>query len=732
MLVPGRRVAALGLLAGLVLASAGVCRSDEIPDDSGDSRHDAEQSVRYLEDRTRLTAAQDFLAREIERLTRETERVEAMAAGGRGEPLGALCRAFPDQSAEGLALLGKLVQAWDASLAQEVQKQEERLGQLRDALITARAGRIDRQRRLAATNALRSTLAAQGPDWAQLGPWVILAPLALLVVARFDLRQPIRRWLHRIGCLRSTLLLIGALVLLGAGALVWRASMPPPARIPAVAAADHDADAPLPGEVKRLKLSRMDLDRDYGEVVEQWKAVSAPPVESGSPLLDDWVSARRKLGKLHEVVAVQQAFSSALRADLGTLNQAEAKLASSAETLRHLAGRRTTIRLAGGIVIPAVCLGGVWALYHRNSRRRRIDGDMCVRCHWSGKLVEIKDRPREPGDPEGTGGVRRIRCEAQFKPGEPCDFEFPARVREWPRLCIPTLGITRAGKTHWMAAFFDESRRSDGSRVRFEPIRTQGLSVLEQAQNLLRAGVEFPPTQPALPDPVIYEFGDADALLSSEALLNLFDFAGEVAQSMDVRHPLRRRMLDADGYFAFLDPMKSAEEQFKLFEKVHHDLRETGRVTLRRVAGVPAAICVPKLDRLRRQAETGATGHAAAIKEFFEGLRKLERARKGSVITASLIDARSRLTARLIRQLWPREDLEDRIQRIFGRRYRFFPMTPLGLDHVGDSDGGPAARAEPYAVREPLLWILHANGYVVFRGVANWIPLGFDRPQTKT
>jgi hypothetical protein len=186
-------------------------------------------------------------------------------------------------------------------------------------------------------------------------------------------------------------------------------------------------------------------------------------------------------------------------------------------------------------------------------------------------------------------------------------------------------------------------------------------------------------------------------------------------------------MLDADGYLAFLDPTRSSKEQFKLFENVHRDLRETERVTLRRVTGVPAAICVPKLDRLRRLAESGSTEHAAAINEFFQRLRRLESARRGSVITAGLIDARSDLTARLLRELWPREDLEDRVQRIFGRRYRFFPMTPLGLDHDSDSEGGSALRAEPYAVQEPLLWILHASGYVVFRRAATWFSLPVNR-----
>ena len=43
----------------------------------------------------------------------------------------------------------------------------------------------------------------------------------------------------------------------------------------------------------------------------------------------------------------------------------------------------------------------------------------------------------------------------------------------------------------------------------------------------------------------------------------------------------------------------------------------------------------------------------------------------------------------------------------------FFPMTPVGLDRPGETNLASRIIA-PVGTLEPLLWLLHMNGYRVF------------------
>src|SRR5262249_39592825 len=149
---------------------------------------------------------------------------------------------------------------------------------------------------------------------------------------------------------------------------------------------------------------------------------------------------------------------------------------------------------------------------------------------------------------------------------------------------------------------------------------TQGLAHLRRVLEQIRAGVKVPRSYPVLPDPVVYDFADADAPLPSGALLNLFDYAGEVAQSLDLRHPLRRRMMRADGYFAFLDPPNRGGLQREIYGGISGALWGARAVSQGRPAGVPAAVCLTKIDELPRLLDPAR--HGAAVARFFDDLRR--------------------------------------------------------------------------------------------------------------
>jgi hypothetical protein len=52
------------------------------------------------------------------------------------------------------------------------------------------------------------------------------------------------------------------------------------------------------------------------------------------------------------------------------------------------------------------------------------------------------------------------------------------------------------------------------------------------------------------------------------------------------------------------------------------------------------------------------------------------------------------------------------VRSLFGDRFMFFPMTPVGLDKLGEQDLSQRT-IKPYAIQQPLLWLLHMNGYPV-------------------
>jgi hypothetical protein len=101
------------------------------------------------------------------------------------------------------------------------------------------------------------------------------------------------------------------------------------------------------------------------------------------------------------------------------------------------------------------------------------------------------------------------------------------------------------------------------------------------------------------------------------------------------------------------------------------------------------------------------------IDDFYQALEKI-----GWQGSLSSLEARSKLVADLHDTIWPGWQIERKIHDLFGGRYLFFPLTPVGIDGRGEEDLSQRTIA-PRGLLEPLLWLLHMNGYPVFprRGV---------------
>ncbi len=83
-------------------------------------------------------------------------------------------------------------------------------------------------------------------------------------------------------------------------------------------------------------------------------------------------------------------------------------------------------------------------------------------------------------------------------------------------------------------------------------------------------------------------------------------------------------------------------------------------------------------------------------------------------MTWDVIEARSRLLGELRDTIWPGWEIQRQIDDLFGGRYLFFPLTPVGLDGAGEADLS-LRTISPFGLLEPLLWLLEMNGYPVLR-----------------
>ena len=190
--------------------------------------------------------------------------------------------------------------------------------------------------------------------------------------------------------------------------------------------------------------------------------------------------------------------------------------------------------------------------------------------------------------------------------------------------------------------------------------------------------------------------------------MNIFDYSGEVTQRMTLEDPQRRRMLDADGYIFFLDPTASSEEQAKELMDFSEDVQIVRKTKAGQTIRAPVALCVSKIDLLVNQAYADPGG-GGEIGQFYDELARLD---EGNQISLEAIDARSDMIERLRDVIWPGWQIEQQVDQLFGGRFKFFPMTPVGLNELGETDLTNRT-INPRWILEPLVWLLNMNGYPV-------------------
>jgi hypothetical protein len=272
--------------------------------------------------------------------------------------------------------------------------------------------------------------------------------------------------------------------------------------------------------------------------------------------------------------------------------------------------------------------------------------------------------------------------------------------------------VPQAGKTHWLAMLYWELNRGNYPRsVQFEKIKSRSSEDFDvMVEEILTSRIGTAATQrDRIPHPLIFNFRDRDRWGRSNLLVSIFDYSGEVTSDMGVEDYRRRRALEGDGFLFFLDPTFPSEPQARALADFREDIRLVKQVSTGKRLRIPVALCISKIDVLAGQPYALPDG-GDAVARFYDELSEIDPT--GEAATLEVIEARSRLTARLSDTIWPGWQIERQIDDLFGGRYLFFPLTPVGLDGCGETDLS-LRTISPFGLLEPMLWLLEMNGYPI-------------------
>lgn len=453
------------------------------------------------------------------------------------------------------------------------------------------------------------------------------------------------------------------------------------------------------------------------------QTTSLPPSYPGSSELKLALALAREVEQ-HRRQAAIAAFVAAdltefLKADL---KEVEAQGPAFEAAVAQDRNSRFVQKFSGAITGSAMTLTcgllGLWLWGSERSKRRQVAAT-CPKCLAVGKLRPAEDTQRL--------GLRKLECTNVIveEPFEDCRFSFSEADADVQKLGFSTLGIASSGKTLSLVMLYRTLRRGAGAAAgKFERIASVGAESFDVFMDqVLSSRINLSATRvDAIPEPVMFRMADRDRLGSSQIMASLFDYAGAITMNALGGHSWnptadfhRKRALDSDGFFFFIDPTRHADTQIEALDMFRDDLRLVKGLRLGQQMTRPVALCVSKIDALVAQPQC-----KGMIEPFYDELRKIEHEHPG--ISLRAIERRSQLMLEYRDLIWPGWEVERAIADLFGGRFMFFPQTPVGLQQQELEglqeqriDPGDLSQRtfEPKYILEPLLWLLHMNGYPV-------------------
>lgn len=423
------------------------------------------------------------------------------------------------------------------------------------------------------------------------------------------------------------------------------------------------------------------------------------PTTVAARMKQQWQLSEERFQQLQLLLGKHQVIANGIKTDADKIALLIKDKSDTNQQIQQYRTQKAQIRAGMGFGLFFLA-GGAAVLLLRGIRQRRDEiSQTCPRCLGKqGFSIE--------GDPSSRG-LRMLRC-----PEPECNFSFSPTYQELPKLCFPTLGHPQSGKTHWLAKTYWQLMQGNyDGKVQFTQLDAEGSEDWDRTvEGVVHHQISPDRTQThAVPHPIVFNFQDRDPFGRSNVLLSIFDYSGEVMQGMTLDDPQRRRALSADGYLVFLDPTEPDAEQIKEIRRFRSDVEKVHNVKPGQTIHVPVAFCVSKIDKLLKH-------HGGdAVNRFYEELRRVDPT--GQTMTLEVIAKRSALIQELRDTIWPGWQVERVVDELFGGRYMYFPMTPVGLSDISSdvSDDLRDRQVDAFAILEPLMWLLHMNGYPVLK-----------------
>ncbi|QEG25491.1 hypothetical protein GobsT_02170 [Gemmata obscuriglobus] len=499
----------------------------------------------------------------------------------------------------------------------------------------------------------------------------------------------------------------------------------------------------------RAEAAEAEADKKWAAAADSWAKLVAAPGTSAEKVVregESLVWERLRSAARDARLAVR--FTQEAETD-------QAQLAIDRAKLDELRGgaRWRAIGFAAVRCGAAALLFGLAVLPYRHAVRTeaariKADAKKCPRC-FSEKLVvektgtisapegfaaedEAATRPRyraanrKPPQPKRKPGPATAEpTESGYVECKTCGFRFLRSYQRVRRLCFPVVGVRNSGKTHLLATAYDKVRKQVAPTAatiiaapslgdeRFDLYIDLILNLKRDAGNTLH-DVNTPP------DPVMMHVRDIDPAGANTALVNLFDYSGElVNQKIDVDR-LKKQAVKMDGFMLFLDPTQldgrkggvTLDRQLAALNEFMADMREARRVAPGDVIPVPVAVVIPKFDLLvTRNPIAGQS--VQFVRKLLGDLTPAQPKRT----TLDLVRERSDLVEDMLELIFRGVDVRAVVESYFGRQVLFFPVSSVSLfeNELGVEDLSKRTIA-PFGVAEPFLWLLHMHGYEVFAG----------------
>jgi DNA-directed RNA polymerase subunit RPC12/RpoP len=479
-------------------------------------------------------------------------------------------------------------------------------------------------------------------------------------------------------------------------------------------------------------------DKRWAEVLDSWAALFAAPVGVNDPLEKDVRAGETELRGLLQEASHDSRTADRLAAEAADertkLSEDKAKLSDLTAGAKLRAVAFAAARCAFVALLFGLAVAPFWRAKRRERARVAADAKKCPQCFSEKLFVETRGAPPGFGEPEGEdeepprkkkykGGKKKVEEEAPQETGyvecRSCSFRFLRSYQKVHRLCFPVVGVRGSGKTQMLATGYDRVRkRTAPTCAVVQPAPSLGDQLFETfIDEIMNQKRTLIGTAHAMPSPVIMHVRDDDPQGANTALVNLFDYSGELVNNRIDEDGLKRQAVKMDGFMLFLDPTQlygdgakvTLDRQIAALNEFMADMREERGIPVGQVIPVPVAVCITKFDLLLT--ENPIQGQSVPF--IRQILREMNPPPKQTSLAT--IEGRSEVVEQMLELMFRGVDIRGLVESYFGPRVMFFPVSSVSLfeNELGIKDLSKRTIA-PFGVAEPFIWLLHMHGYEMF------------------